>query len=240
MKRKVLQFAVFASLLVFGMQDVLGQKQKTTSKAALTDEIVSITLPAFPMSVHKKFYDGFVLEVPNLIQENLKQGVEKDIANTAALSNQQKDKLKSNIPNLFSKSQPAFKRIINSKFVPIESVITQVFKDSYAKYEVGEIIELHRFLTSAAGKSYLEAVGNISQNMQGGKPKPLELKEKYQSEISGFLNSTTGKKFNETFVVSPDTIKNKILSMTRETLEEINKDQELDTIYKDFKANGYK
>lgn len=240
MKRKILQIAVFSGILLLGMQSVFAQKQKSTSKSALTDEIIAVSLPAFPMSIHKKFYDSVASEIPNLIQNNLKEGVKTDIDNTSTLSKPQKDKLKSKIPDLFARSQPAFKRIIDSRFGSADNVVTQIFKDDYAKYSVGEIIELHRFLTSDAGKSYLASLSAISQNMNNSRPKPLEIKEKYQPEISGFLTSETGQKFNQTFAFSPETMKNKILSMTKDVLQEINADQELDTIYKDFKANGYK
>lgn len=236
--KKITQYLFAAAVLMFGINAGFGQKQQTTSKAQLINEIVPQVMPAIPMSIHKKHLDGFLAEMPKMVRKELRKGVEKEIEQTAAFSKAQKANLKERIPELFVKSEPMFKRIIDQKFGTPENFVANLVREDLAQWSVSDVIELHRFISSKAGKSYLKVLATIANNFNNPNPTPLELEEKYKPEMNSFIQSPTGKNFNELITLSPDEMMDKLGKIAKQALEEINSDPELDKIYKDFKAGA--
>ena len=227
---------LFLTLLLGGFQ-LAYAAPKTKTKADVINEIASLTMPSLPIEIHKGFFDGIAAAAPGFVQETMSGGLVEQIDKDATLSDAQKASLKAKIPDLLTRAQPFFQRIIDQKFGTVEAFLVAGLKEELTKLTIGEVIEIHTFLTSDAGKSYMKAIQTISRNMTSNKPKPLEVEQKYKAQTSDFLNSVPGKKYNDVMLGSPEEMQNQMVQLMGQVFEEINKDPELDRMYREFKAS---
>ena len=210
---------------------------KTKTKADVVNDIAALTMPSLPIEIHRPFFEGIAAAAPGFVHETMSKSVAEEIDKDTSLSDAQKASLKAKIPDLLTRAQPSFKRIVDQKFGTVEAFLVQGLKDDLTGLSIGEVIEVHTFLTSDAGKSYMKAIQTISRNVTAGKPKPLEIQEKHRGQTSDFLNSVPGKKYNDVMLSSPEQMQNRMSQLMTQVFEEINKDAELDRMYKEFKGS---
>lgn len=230
---------IAALVVVCGLVQIASAQSsgKTTTKSALVDEIIALTMPSVPVAVHQEMYDMYRKKLPDYVAEQAKKAAVRDV-DAMNISAAQKKAAKDRIPTLMVQAKAPLTRLVNNRFPDINVFLVQFYKEGYSQFSVGEIMELNRFLVTDPGKSYLKSVKTIVENMSGRKPKPLEIEAKHRNAIGLFLNNPTGKRFNDTLAFSPDVFTKKLELLTAAVFTDMAGDAEITKIYEDFKESA--